>query len=140
MKILFHFQKFYLRRVFFIVVSATILSLIACSTPPVATPKIHQFLIGQCKALITDPSIAAYQYTVQSPMGRGVFALAIDGHRQVCGQANVRDGTNDWARLEVLALARCNDMRANYKINTPCKVFAKNFEIVWDEKRRYGLE
>jgi hypothetical protein len=114
--------------------------LASCSTPPQALPKIERFLVGNCRTLMTSTNVLDYQYTVQSPLGKGVFAIAIEGGNQACGTATVRDGETDWGRLEVLALARCEERKKNSSIKANCKVFARNFEIVWAEKKKYGLE
>ncbi len=114
--------------------------LVGCSTPPQALPKIENFLVGNCRALMTSTNVLDYQYTVQSPLGKGVFAIAIEGGNQVCGTATVRDGETDWGRLEVLALSRCEERKKQTSIKENCKVFARNFEIVWAEKKKYGLE
>ena len=89
---------------------------------------------------MTSAGIYDYQYTVQSPLGRGVFAIAYDGRNQSCGTATVRDGTRDWGRLEVIALTRCESSRRTANVSSPCKIFSRDFEIVWDEKRKYGLD
>jgi hypothetical protein len=128
-----------LMKQFFLIIS-TVAFITGCSTPPQAIPKIEKFLVGNCRTLMTSTNVYDYQYTVQSPLGKGVFAIAYDGKNQVCGTATVRDGETDWGRLEVLALSRCEERKKTSSVNTPCKVFAKNFEIVWDEKRKYGLE
>jgi len=126
----------------FSIVSLSIIffQLSGCSTPTKAIPKIDQFLIGRCKELMTSTGILDYQYTVQSPLGRGVFAIAYDGSNQACGTATVRDNTREWGKLEVIALSRCESQKSQSKISTPCKIFARDFEIVWEERKKYGLE
>ncbi len=126
-------------RILFLFLAASSL-LMGCSTPPQAIPKIEKFLVGNCRTLMTSTNVLDYQYTVQSPLGRGVFAIAYDGKNQVCGTATVRDDLRDWGKLELLALSRCEERKKSSSVNTPCKVFARDFEIVWDEKRKYGLE
>jgi hypothetical protein len=123
-----------------LLLTSSIALISGCSTPPQAIPKIERFLVGNCRALMTSTGVYDYQYTVQSPLGRGVFAMAYDGKTQVCGTATVRDGERDWGRLEVLALSRCEERKKNSSLTANCKVFARDFEIVWEEKRKYGLE
>ena len=82
---------------------------------------------------MTASGVLDYQYTVQSPMGKGIFALAKEGDNQVCAISTVRDGTSDWKKLEQLAVARCEEQRKYSGISSSCKVFARNFEIVWVE-------
>jgi hypothetical protein len=89
---------------------------------------------------MTSTGVFDYQYTVQSPLGRGVFAIAFDGKNQACGTSTVRDSERDWGRLEVIALSRCENQRKISNIGAPCKIFARDFEIVWDERKKYGLE
>ncbi len=124
----------------FFLITSTLAFITGCSTPPQAIPKIEKFLVGNCRTLMTSTNVLDYQYTVQSPLGRGVFAIAYDGKNQVCGTATVRDDLRDWGKLELLALSRCEERKKSSSVNTPCKVFARDFEIVWDEKRKYGLE
>jgi hypothetical protein len=125
---------------FFLLIMSTFVVLTGCSTPQQAIPKIDKFLVGNCRTFMTSTNIYDYQYTVQSPLGRGVFAIAYDGKTQVCASATVRDGERDWGRLEVLALSRCEERKKNSSVTAACKVFARDFEIVWEEKRKYGLE
>lgn len=102
-----------------------------CSTPPSAVSEIQKVLGGRCKEIMTGPGILNYQYTVQSPAGRGVFALAKEGSAQVCGFATVRDNIYEWERLERLAISRCEEQRRYSKISLSCRVYARNFDIVW---------
>ena len=112
-----------------------------CSTPPTAIPKISSLLSESCRRLMTSSGIMDYQYTVQSPVGKGVFALAKEGDSQVCATSTVRDGISEWTGLEQLAISRCEDQRRNTGISTPCKIFARNFEVVWfeDPNEKFAL-
>lgn len=102
-----------------------------CSTPPTAIQKITYVLSENCRQLMTSSGVLDYQYTVQSPMGKGVFALAKEGDNQVCAISTVRDGISDWTKLEQLAISRCEDQRRKSDVSTSCRVFARNFEIIW---------
>lgn len=108
-----------------------VIGLSACSTPPQAKSKIDQYLNSSCASLMTRDGVPEYQYTVQSPMGRGVFAWGHDGAAQVCAYSTVRDNFYNWSDLEKLAIDRCSG-RTNNRI--PCQVFARNFDIVWNEQ------
>ncbi|MEA9567533.1 hypothetical protein [Polynucleobacter sp. AP-Nickl1-40-C4] len=112
----------------------------SCSTPEAAMPKLKQYLGAQCLEMMTAPGINGYQYISQHPAGRGVFALAMANGYQVCAYSTTREGIRDWNTLEVLALGRCEDARKAAGMNTTCKVFARGFDIVWDEKKTHGME
>ena len=116
------------------------LFLAGCTTPQAALPKMEQYLSSACYQKMADPSILAYQYTVQSPFGMGVFAVAGEKSRQVCSFSSGRDGLANWGSLELLALARCEKLRSEASITSTCKVFARNFDIVWNYNKKHGLE
>jgi len=111
-----------------------------CSTPETAMPKLKQYLSPECLELMTKPGLNGYQYISQHPAGRGVFAIASQGGKQVCAYSTTREGARDWNSIEVLALGRCEDARKDAGMTETCKVFARGFDITYDDKKKHGME
>jgi hypothetical protein len=113
-----------------------------CTAPPLVKEQAAQILKGQCLDLFLNGSLGGYQHVVHEIAGKAVFALGIDDKtgRQRCGigRSNVDVGQQalglsgnavSWEQLESIAIARCE---ASVSSGLPCKVFARNNDIVWN--------
>ena len=111
-----------------------------CATPgPFPKEKAALFLKGACYQLF----IGAYQsYTNILWIPKAAYALSADSNgAQSCAMAWRREVTDDfwtedasWEKIEALALSRCEDYKLkNNTSSSPCKIYARNNEIVWDQ-------
>lgn len=121
----------------------TILGLLSgCASPDKgALAGYEKYLSPPCYALITDTSFSSYQSSASHPLGRAVFAIANEGNKQVCAYSSTRaDLVRNWDTLDVLALGKCEKERIAAGMTSTCKVFSRNFEVIWGEKKNYGME
>lgn len=125
----------------------TIFLLSACTAPPKVTSEVFQFLTGNCRAMFLDTGAFRYQHLSQAIGGRAVFALSDSSAGQFCGYAtnnykDVKESSFEiqapWDKLEVVAIARCESVKA--KGAPPCKVFARNNEVVWTFNKKSTLD
>ena len=113
--------------------------LLGCTTPEALKSKLHQYLSQQCFDLFTDSALG-YSHLAGHPVAGTTFAIAGDKNKQVCAWASTRDSGNSYRTMEFMALGKCEDLRVKSGITSPCKIFAKNFDIVIDEKKTHGME
>ena len=125
----------------------TVVLISACSAPPKVTSEVSQFLSGNCRAMFLDSGAFRYQHLSQAMGGRAVFALSDSTAGQFCGYAtnnykDVKESSFEiqapWDKLEVVAVARCESVKpANAP---PCKVFARNNDVVWTFSKKSTLD
>ena len=89
--------------------------------------------------LFTDSALG-YSHLAGHPVAGAVFAVAGDKTKQVCTWASTRDSGNNYRTMEFMALGKCETLRASAGVAAPCKIFAKNFDIVLDEKKKHEME
>ena len=118
-----------------------------CSAPPKVTNEVSQFLTGDCLALFLDSGLYRYQHLSQIIGGRAVFALSDGPSGQFCAYAtnNYKDVKEKhlkflqfWEKLEVVAIARCEKIKPVGAM--PCKIFARNNQIVWNRNIKPTLD
>lgn len=132
-----HMEEIYMRalgRNFFriVIVFLSCQLLVACSTPEKVVTQISSTLGPKCKARFTDERVGMYSYAVQALMGGGVFALAKEDGKEACGYGSAYDRvTND--KHEDVALRSCENERLRISISNPCRVYARNFNVIWNE-------
>jgi hypothetical protein len=132
-----HMEKFYMLTLGrnLLMVSMIILScqlIVACSTPEKVVAEISSTLGPKCKARFTDDRVGMYSYAVQALAGGGVFALAKEDGKEACGYGSAFNRvTND--QHESVALKSCENERLRLKISNPCRVYARNFNVIWNE-------
>ena len=91
-----------------------------------------------------------YQYVAQAPIrvgGPAVFALAVNGSTQYCGWSSPADEAartglllpNSNEQIEVMAIARCEAVKPE-SVSAPCRVYARNNNIVWRSDASVGME
>ena len=124
---------------FLLAILAPTFVLLGCTTPDTLKPKLHQYLSQQCFDLFTDSALG-YSHLAGHPVAGATFAIAGDKNKQVCAWASTRDSGNSYRTMEFMALSKCEDLRVRSGITAPCKIFAKNFDIVIDEKKTHGME
>ena len=121
------------RNFFKIVMVALLCQLIvACSTPETVVTQISNTLGPKCKARFTDERVGMYSYAVQTFGGGGVFALAKEDGREACGYGSAFDRVAN-SQHEGVALRKCESERLALGISNPCRVYARNFNVVWNE-------
>ena len=105
---------------------------------------------GPCYNLFTANGMWDYQWDCNDLSARCIFALAKDNNgKQACAfmrhtelQNNsmiVLDGATQ-TQLESGAVARCENFRKQNNVDSACKVFAKNNEIVWEDFKDRKIE
>ena len=127
-----------------LLVLLSISSISGCAAPTATRVQAAGVLRGECLKLFTDGSLGSYQHVTHQLMGKVVFALGVDPDTgtQRCGigrsymDAGQRvagfGSPATWEQLEAVAIARCE---ASATSRAPCRVFARNNEIVWNIKR-----
>lgn len=110
-------------------------------------------LFGQCKERFITPFFnpaviggggprADYQGAMTSPWGTGAFALAIGNGEQACAWRSNQYQRNQASSqsLDVIineAISDCEVYRRQRtRINSPCRLFAINNDIVWNDPSR----
>jgi len=125
--------------------------------PPDVKSKAQSILgDGKCFLIFTDDRLQHYQHIAQR--ARAVFALAKDQTGQACGWASTRWGdvsdykvdlakpasvfrnTTTDEKLEAVAIARCESARQDTSIKSPCRIFARGNEVVWDNSPKISME
>lgn len=105
---------------------------------------------GPCYDLFTANGMWDYQWDCNDLSAKCIFALAKDNNgKQACAfirhtelQNNsmiVLDGATQ-TQLEAGAVARCENFRRQNNVDSACKVFAKNNEIVWEDFKERKIE
>ena len=121
----------------------TILFFSGCAVTPTQTTELQKYLGDSCYELITRPGVANYKYhaTHFFPLVHSYFALASDGkNKQVCSFATSTEALGRDNSNRIVALSRCDDLRTRYGIQSPCRIFARNYEIVYDKASTHGME
>lgn len=120
--------------------------LTGCAASQQVVDKIGNSLRGECRDAFLRGGSGSYQHVATVHVnGKAVFALADDGSgNQKCGYARsgfdlgtnaileTPGGASGWGQLEAIAIARCEAVTSSVK--SPCKIFARNNEIVWGQK------
>jgi len=120
-----------------------------CAAPIKVRDEASLYLRGRCLEQFLDSGVHRYQHYAQSGTGQVVLALSDDGRgNQVCAQSSnnpneVRGwglliNTVTWDKLEIIAVARCESIRPASA--PPCRVFARNNDIVWKEVKKSTLD
>lgn len=134
-------QRIPMRYFFLWILSALLVS--GCAVTPSQTTELQKYLGEPCYELITKPGVANYKYhaTHFFPLVHSYFALASDGKdRQVCSFSTTTEGLGRDNHNKIVALSRCESLRSQYGIQSPCRIFAKNYEIVYDKTSSFGME
>ena len=120
-----------------------------CSTPNHVKEEAERILKGECLNLFLNSSVGnGYQYVANFATGRAAFALAVDGNNQACGMAtnmhwdttdSILFSTPNLDRMEAIAINRCEKNKpAN--LQSSCRTFAKNNDIIWQKTIESGLK
>ena len=116
----------------------------SCAITPDQDVKLKKYLKAECYELITRPGVANYKYhaTHAFPLVFAYFALASDDDtgKQVCAFVTVSEAMGKEHTSKVVALARCDAMRVAHGVKSPCKIFARNYDIVYDKENAYEME
>lgn len=122
----------------------------ACAAPQRVKEEAGRSLNGPCLALFLNGSLGGYQHVVHEIAGKAVFALSVDEKtaHQKCGitRSNVDVGQQafglcgnavSWEQLEAIAIARCEGSGID---GPPCRIYARNNEIVWNKPSDVGFK
>jgi hypothetical protein len=122
-----------------ILISIVLLS--ACAKPPLSEAKLKGYLSAECYDAMTKPGVANYRYHATHVIAYGYFALASDGKdKQACGWVTSGEALGREQTSKVVALARCEEERRRRGIAASCRIFAKNFDIVYDQETNHEME
>lgn len=137
-----------MKNLLLVVVAISMLS--SCSAPKLVAETANKDLSGACRAIFLNSELGKYQHVAQVVLGRAVLALADDPqYGQFCAWSN--GGYNDihdsltilglvaWEKLELVAIARCEAAKPEY-VKAPCKIYARNNDITWHDKKKVGLD
>lgn len=123
------------------------LSLIAtgCSAPLALKDEAAIHLQGSCLDMFLHPQ---YQTLAQSLGTQAAFALATDGKSHACAiSLSSKDKIDKSLGVkkaneyyEALAIERCEEARIKIGLTAPCRIFARNNEIVWRKIINAGLQ
>jgi hypothetical protein len=130
-----------MRRTYLSILFTVLIS--GCAVTPSQTAELQKYLGDQCYELITMPGVANYKYhaTHFFPGVHAYFALASDGKdRQVCSFSTISEGLGLDNHNKIVAISRCENLRASYGIQSPCKIFARNYQIVYDKTSSFSME
>ncbi len=108
----------------------------ACSTPEKIVTEVSNTLGPKCRTRFIDDRFGKYSYAAQAGWGGAVFALAKEGAKEACGHGSGfnRDPNDQWGtQYESVALRSCEDERVRMNISNPCRVYARNFNVIWNE-------
>jgi hypothetical protein len=123
-----------------------------CATPPQVVNEAQRYLRGECLELFTSQKMGGYQHIAQVHVqGKAVFAMAESNGLQKCGVARssidlpaqgsifqTPGSASGWEQLEAIAISRCEEKTRSIKV--PCKIFARNNEIVWGKASDVGFK
>lgn len=123
-----------------------------CATPPQVVNEAQKYLRGECLELFTSQKLGGYQHVAQvHAQGKAVFAMAESNGLQKCGLARsgfdlptqgsifqTPGGSSGWEQLEAIAISRCEEKTRSIK--SPCKIFARNNDIVWGKTNDIGFK
>lgn len=122
-----------------VVVISSVLALTACgikqSYMDQATPIMS--LNSDCMRYITNTEIAGFNHLSTVGLGAKVtISVATDGINTVCGYASTspRDmggASVTWAHVDQVSLGRCETLRKRWSIDNPCRIFSRNYDIVY---------
>ena len=129
--------------------AVTTASLMGCAGVPPAQVQsaVDTYLRSTCKELFLATGYPNYQHFAQIVIAsKAVFALAQDeSGEQKCGIGrngiDIRGASTagvTWEQVEAVAVAKCE--AAGSTVKTPCKVFARNNEIVWKQSARQEFQ
>jgi len=121
--------------------------LFGCAGAPGPTKeKAHNILNGgACYNLFIQTGYGSYQDCSAAIGAYCAFALVKDSqNNQACGHTKFAELVDNFcivgcaptnAQVEALALSRCEEAKKKFSvnINAPCKIFAINNDILWDE-------
>ena len=132
-----------MQRIYLSIFLALLVSGCAVTPTPTQTIELQKYLGDSCYELITRPGIANYNFhaTHPFPLVHAYFALASDSKdKQVCSFTTTTMALGRENNNRVAALGSCNELRTRYGIQAPCKIFARNYEIVYDKASTHGME
>ena len=102
--------------------------------------EVRKYLREECLEAFLGP------YRIAGNDG-GVFAYVVYGEKFACAYSNGttdplegQAGANILARREALAIRRCNVNKFEKEIMAPCRVFARDFRVVWRKTLIGGLD
>ena len=107
---------------------------------------------GACYNLFTQTGYGSYQDCSAAIGANCAFALVNDSQgNQACGHTKFAELVDNFclvgcaptnAQVEALALSRCEEAKIKFSvnINAPCKIFAINNDIVWENKVKDGTK
>lgn len=123
--------------------SLIVVALAACGANPNYLQQASQIMgkNSYCMSVITNEKAFGFNHVASAPLGGKVSAsVATDGVNTVCGFATNQRGdvivsnvyAAGWDDLDQVSLARCEKNRASAtpKIQTPCRVFSHNYEVL----------
>jgi hypothetical protein len=120
-----------------------------CAAPQKVMEESSKILKGNCLALFLNADMYQYQHVAQAPLGgRAVIAVSDSIRGQYCAWSSNRHwDVQDqmltpsvaWEKLETVAIARCEAVKPD-SVKEPCRIFSRNNDIVWNEKKPAGLE
>jgi hypothetical protein len=123
-----------------------ILILTGCAAPGPVKEKANNILKPVCYEKFIDNSLGSYQHFAHQFSPKVVFAYAEDASSYVCGDAYWGELVDNmclvgcsptWSQIEALALSRCESAKSpSFDKKKPCKLFARNNEIVWEEYKK----
>jgi hypothetical protein len=130
-----------MKKVYLLLLLALLLA--GCAAPGAIKEKATSFLKGPCLDLFNKGWPFGYQHFAHQFRARAVFAYADVSAGTVCGTASQHDVIDPkWEFVETLAIARCEEAKKtlNSPNEAPCKIFARNNEIVIDKNEIINLQ
>jgi hypothetical protein len=130
----------------------TIILLVGCAAPQHVVRQASEVLVGNCKELFLSERNGGYQHVAQIHLnGKAVFAIAIEKGQQKCGMARSSfdlphqgnafanpGSVAGWEQLEVIAISRCE--QSSNIVKVPCKIYARNNDIVWGKNSEINFK
>ena len=129
------------------------LFILGCAAPGQVKEKAASTLQGKCYDIFVDSSHMGYQHCAHQISTKCAFALSKDKNdpgKQVCSTALwwelidnlcVINCKPTQTQVESLALSRCEALRdKNGSFNEPCKIFARNNEIIWEDSKKEDVK
>ena len=119
-----------------------------CSITPESRMKASSIIgEGVCFDIFVSDKVFSYQHQARLN-NRAAFAIAVQNKNQfACAWASGPEVTDSlitqpsWEAVQALALSKCELVKKqNPSITAPCKIFARDTLIVWDEYKDEKFE